>query len=97
MAASRKARLRGMCGTFRGRPRSPHMPAFSANDLDHVVTSSLLSERDLAGVGGSLRHVYPLEDDHGFDQLLAQIDHADRVCRSGAGIAGSVPAGEREA
>lgn len=56
-----------------------------------MVSSALRSESDLSGVGGSLRHVYPLESDHGFDDLLALIDHADRAGRSGDAIADPIP------
>ena len=62
-------------------------PHFS-NDRDNIVSSALLNENDLVSLGGSLRHIYQIEQDHGFDQLLAAIDKADRVCRSGVAIAG---------
>lgn len=46
-------------------------------EQERVVAVGLLSERELAFVGQSLRRVYRIEEKSCFDDLLRAIDEAD--------------------
>ena len=43
-----------------------------------IIAVALLTEQDLARLGSTLTHVWPIEELPGFEELLAAIDEADR-------------------
>ena len=47
---------------------------------ERVVAVGLLSERELAIVGQTLRRVYRIDERDCFDDLLRAIDEADGLC-----------------
>lgn len=42
-----------------------------------IIAVALLTEQDLNRLGGTLKHVWPIEEVPGFEELLAAIDEAD--------------------
>jgi hypothetical protein len=44
---------------------------------DRIVSIALLTQREAERLEGTLQHCYPVSDEHGFDQLLAQLDQVE--------------------
>lgn len=51
--------------------------------VQRIVAVGLLTEQDLAVLGTSFSRAYPIEDRPCFNQLLQDIDEADRELRRG--------------
>lgn len=47
-------------------------------DRDPIVAIGLLTKVHLRMLGGSLKQVFPIEQDNRFDALIAALDEADR-------------------
>jgi hypothetical protein len=50
-------------------------------DREPIVAVAFLTESNLRAVGQSLQRNYPIDHSPGFEQLLAQIDEAERKLR----------------
>jgi hypothetical protein len=53
----------------------------SVVDREPIVAVAFLTESNLRAVGQSLQRIYPIDHSPGFEQLLAQIDEAERKLR----------------
>jgi hypothetical protein len=45
---------------------------------ERIVAVGLLTQRDLDTLGEGFKRAFPIEETHGFDELLRAIDDADR-------------------
>jgi hypothetical protein len=50
----------------------------SAVDREPIVAIGLLTDTHVRMLGSSLKQVFPLADDHAFDDLLRALDEVDR-------------------
>lgn len=50
-------------------------------DQDRIVAVGLLTDSDLNVLGQGFKRAFPIGDHHEFDDLLRQIDEADRMSR----------------
>ena len=55
--------------------------------VQRIVAVGLLTEQDLAALGTSFSRAYPIQDTPCFNQLLQDIDEADREFRTGRSAA----------
>ncbi len=68
----------GIDATNRGagaEPRFPN-PCYAVVSDDPFVAIGLLTETNIRMLGPSLRQVFPIPDDHEFDDLIKALDEA---------------------